>query len=128
MAQIGLCICNDFDFEIVNFQFLDGDVPRSTSYGVYISQLIPPKFVLLEHLAMLLLLYLRAPPLIYSGHKSVELKYWLVYNKKFSAGDNYIHLVKQIYTVTDYCLRWFTGAFSMPPLFPHVVCASTSIP
>ena len=28
--------------------FLDGDVPRSTSYGVYISQLI----VLLEHLAM----------------------------------------------------------------------------
>ena len=23
-----------FDFEIVNFPFLDGDVPRSTSYGV----------------------------------------------------------------------------------------------
>ena len=32
---------DDFDFEIVNFPFLDGDVPRSTSYGVYISQLIP---------------------------------------------------------------------------------------
>ena len=31
---------DDFDFLIVNFQFLDGDVPRSTSYGVYISQLI----------------------------------------------------------------------------------------
>ena len=31
---------DDFDFEIVNFPFLDGDVPRSTSYGVYISQLI----------------------------------------------------------------------------------------
>ena len=40
------CICqflmilflprDDFDFEIVNFPFLDGDVPRSTSYGVYI--------------------------------------------------------------------------------------------
>ena len=29
-----------FDFEIVNFLFLDDDVPRSTSYGVYISQLI----------------------------------------------------------------------------------------
>ena len=29
---------DDFDFGIVNFQFLDGDVPRSTSYGVYISQ------------------------------------------------------------------------------------------
>ena len=29
----------DFDFEIVNFPFLDRDVPRSTSYGVYISQL-----------------------------------------------------------------------------------------
>ena len=27
-------------FEIVNFPFLDGDVPRSPSYGVYISQLI----------------------------------------------------------------------------------------
>ena len=24
----------DFDFKIVNFPFLDGDVPRSTSYGV----------------------------------------------------------------------------------------------
>ena len=31
---------NDFDFDIVNFPFLDGDVPRSTSYAVYISQLI----------------------------------------------------------------------------------------
>ena len=31
---------DDFDFEIVNFPFLDGDVPRSTSYGVYISQFI----------------------------------------------------------------------------------------
>ena len=33
----------DYDFEIVNFPFLDDDVPRSTSYGVYgvyISQLI----------------------------------------------------------------------------------------
>ena len=28
---------DDFDFNIVNFQFLDGDVPRSTSCGVYIS-------------------------------------------------------------------------------------------
>ena len=27
-------------FEIVNFPFLDGDFPRSPSYGVYISQLI----------------------------------------------------------------------------------------
>ena len=32
--------CIRFAFEIVNFPFLDGDVPRSTSYGVYISQLI----------------------------------------------------------------------------------------
>ena len=31
---------DDYDFEIVNFPFLDGDVPRSTSYGVYISKLI----------------------------------------------------------------------------------------
>ena len=29
-----------FDFDSVNFPFLDGDVPRSTSYGVHISQLI----------------------------------------------------------------------------------------
>ena len=27
-----------FNFEIVNFPFLDGDVPRSPSYSVYISQ------------------------------------------------------------------------------------------
>ena len=31
---------DDFNFEIVNFPFLDVDVPRSLSYGVYISQLI----------------------------------------------------------------------------------------
>ena len=31
---------DDFGFDIVNFPFLDGDVPHSTSYGVYVSQLI----------------------------------------------------------------------------------------
>ena len=31
---------DDFDFDIVNFQFLDGDVPRSIYYGVYVSQLL----------------------------------------------------------------------------------------
>ena len=50
--DLNLCISNgtvstkiydkrdDFDFDIVNFPFLDGDVPRRTSYGVYISQVI----------------------------------------------------------------------------------------
>ena len=28
---------DDFDFGALNFPFLDGDVPRSTSYGVNIS-------------------------------------------------------------------------------------------
>ena len=32
---------DDFNFEIVDFLFLGGDVSRSPSYGVYISQLIP---------------------------------------------------------------------------------------
>ena len=41
---------DDFNFEIVNFPFLDGDVPRSPSYVVYISQLI----VLLEYVLMLM--------------------------------------------------------------------------
>ena len=31
---------DDFDFDVVNFPYLDVDVPRSTSYRVYISQLI----------------------------------------------------------------------------------------
>ena len=31
---------DDFDFDIANPPFLDGDVPRRPSYGVYISQLI----------------------------------------------------------------------------------------
>ena len=31
---------DDFDFDIMNFPFLDGVVPLSASYGVYISQLI----------------------------------------------------------------------------------------
>ena len=29
-----------FDFEIINFPNLDGDVPDRASYGIYISQLI----------------------------------------------------------------------------------------
>ena len=31
---------DNFNFEIVNFPFLGGDVPGSSSYGVYILQLI----------------------------------------------------------------------------------------
>ena len=31
---------DDFNFDIVNFPFLDGDVPHRPSYVVYISQLI----------------------------------------------------------------------------------------
>ena len=50
--DLNLCVSNgtvstkiydkrdDFDFDIVNFPFLDCDFPRRTSYGVYISQLI----------------------------------------------------------------------------------------
>ena len=30
----------DFNFEIVNFSFLDGDIPCSSPYGVYILWLI----------------------------------------------------------------------------------------
>ena len=30
----------DFNFGIVNFPFLDGDIPRAVSYGVYMFQLI----------------------------------------------------------------------------------------
>ena len=42
---------DDFDFKIVKFPFLGGDVPRYTSNGVYISL---NSFLLIEHLAMLL--------------------------------------------------------------------------
>ena len=31
---------DDFDFDIINYPDLHGDVPRATSYGVYISQLV----------------------------------------------------------------------------------------
>ena len=41
---------DDFDFDIVNFPFLDADVPRRPSYGVYISQLIK----LLQYVVMLM--------------------------------------------------------------------------
>ena len=52
VLDLNLCISNgtvstkiydkrdNFDFDMDNFPFLDGDVPRCTSYGVYISQLI----------------------------------------------------------------------------------------
>ena len=42
---------DDFNFEIVNFPFLDGDVPCSPTYGVYISLSL---FVLLECILMLM--------------------------------------------------------------------------
>ena len=42
---------DDFNFDIVNFPFLDGDVPRRPSYGVYIYLIL---FALPEHLRMLL--------------------------------------------------------------------------
>ena len=32
--------CDDFDFPIVNFPFLDSNIPASPAYGVFISQLI----------------------------------------------------------------------------------------
>ena len=50
--DLNLCISNgtvstkiydkrdDFDFDIVNFPFLGGNVPRHTSYGLYISKFI----------------------------------------------------------------------------------------
>ena len=31
---------DDFDFDILTFPFSDGDVPRTTSHGVYISKFI----------------------------------------------------------------------------------------
>ena len=43
---------NDSDFEIVNFPFLDGDVPRSPSYGVYIIRIL---FVLRECVLILMI-------------------------------------------------------------------------
>ena len=42
---------DDFNFDIVNFPFLDGDVPRRPSYGVNIYLNL---FALPEHLRMLL--------------------------------------------------------------------------
>ena len=44
---------NDFDFDIVNFPFLDGDVSRRPSYGVYIYLNL---FALPEYLHMLIIL------------------------------------------------------------------------
>ena len=38
--DLHLSISNGFEYDIVNFPFFDGDVPRRASYGVYISQLI----------------------------------------------------------------------------------------
>ena len=34
--DLNLSLSNDFNFKIVKFPFLDGDVPSLSSYGVYI--------------------------------------------------------------------------------------------
>ena len=31
---------NDFDFDVINFPFLDGNIPKGQSYGIFISQLV----------------------------------------------------------------------------------------
>ena len=59
---------DDFDFDIVNFPFLDGDVPRSTSYGVYISQLM------LECPVILVTLFL--PVIFIAGRPKAALLFW----------------------------------------------------
>ena len=41
---------DDFNFEIVNFPILDGGIPHSPSYGVYVVSL----FILLECVLMLM--------------------------------------------------------------------------
>ena len=43
---------DDFDFDIVNFPFLDGDVPRSASYSVFMFLNL---FDLLEFLVILMI-------------------------------------------------------------------------
>ena len=48
---------DDFNFDIVNFPFVDGDVPRSASYGVYISQLI--RLLEFQVMVMTLILVIR---------------------------------------------------------------------
>ena len=48
---------DDFDFDIVNFPFLDGDVPRSTSYSVYISQFI--RFARVSFISITLILVIK---------------------------------------------------------------------
>ena len=32
--------CIDFDFDVINFPFLDGNIPKGQSYGIFISQLV----------------------------------------------------------------------------------------
>ena len=44
---------DDFNYEIATFTFLDGDVPRSPSYGVYIWKLL---FVFRVYVLMLVTL------------------------------------------------------------------------
>ena len=31
---------NDYNFEVINYPFLDGNIPKNQSYGIFISQLI----------------------------------------------------------------------------------------
>ena len=45
---------DDFNFEIVNFPFLDGNVPRSPSYGIYNNRIFLSLFVLQECVLMLI--------------------------------------------------------------------------
>ena len=59
---------DDFDFEIVNFLIVNGDVPHSPSYGVYISHLI---FVLRELIQFLTAKLLKLKQ-GYQYHKNVK--------------------------------------------------------
>ena len=65
---------DDFDFHIVNFPFLDSNIPLSPAYGVYISQLIRYARACTEYTDFIDRSKILTSKLLNQGYKSDRLK------------------------------------------------------
>ena len=95
---------DDFDFSIVNFPFLCSNIPESSAYGVFISQLIRYSRACSGYLDFFLRGKLLTSKLLRQGYKSYKLRnaFRMFYGRHHKLIDKYNMSVSHI--ITDLCL------------------------
>jgi hypothetical protein len=91
---------DDFNFSIVNFPFICGNIPAAPAYGVYVSQLIRHSWTCGYYQDFLDRGLLLTRKLLYQGFLHVKLKSWLrkFYGRHHDLVDRYGKSVSQMTT------------------------------